>query len=122
MTNTPRRRHSTADESLEVSHPPDEDRTTGTRLWCSLKVPSIAAWAPKARPKCLLISIWATPSILIFWFVTAEATEEVNLQGFQALFRTRTGDPLLTIEQRGGNGGQGREAAGTEVQQEEGIA
>jgi hypothetical protein len=67
------------------SHPRHEDRTTGTRLWCSLKVPSIAAWAPRARPKCLQISIWATPSILIFWFAPAEATEEVDLQGFQAL-------------------------------------
>ena len=30
--------------------------------------------------------------------------------------------PLLTIEQRGGSGGQGWEAAGTEVSQEKGIA
>src|SRR5919204_4039793 len=32
-----------------------------------------------------------------------------------------TVDPLLTIEQRGGKGGQGREAAGTKAAQEEGI-
>src|SRR5918911_401375 len=39
----------------------------------------------------------------------------------EALFRTRTGDPLLTIERQGGKRGHGREAAGTKAAQEEGI-
>lgn len=39
----------------------------------------------------------------------------------RALFRTRTGDPLLTIERRTGNGGHSREAAGTKIPQTEGI-
>ena len=43
------------------------------------------------------------------------------LQVFQALFRTRTGDPLLTMAP-GGNRGHAREAAGTKAAQEEGIA
>jgi hypothetical protein len=39
----------------------------------------------------------------------------------EALFRTRTGDPLLTIERRGGKQGHAREAAGTKIPQTEGI-
>jgi hypothetical protein len=39
-----------------------------------------------------------------------------------ALCRTRTDDPLLTIEQRGGDGGHARETAGTKAAHEEGIA
>jgi hypothetical protein len=44
-----------------------------------------------------------------------QATEVADFQVFQALFQTRTGDPLLTIERRGGNQGHGREAAGTKA-------
>lgn len=40
----------------------------------------------------------------------------------EALFRTRTGDPLLTMELRGGTRGQAQEAAGTKISQTEGFS
>jgi hypothetical protein len=57
--------------------------------------------------------------------VLTETTTIPDFRGFSSFQSPLTDSnrrPLLTIEQRGGNRGQGREAAGTEVPQEEGIA
>jgi hypothetical protein len=35
---------------------------------------------------------------------------QLSRRKLEALFRTRTGDPFLTIERRDGNGGQARDA------------
>jgi len=48
--------------------------------------------------------------------------ENAGLRRFcRALFRTRTGDPLLTIQRQGGTRGQRGEGTGTKAAQEEGI-
>ena len=44
------------------------------------------------------ISILGDPSIPTSWVTANQATQVAYLQVLQALFRTRTGDPLLTME------------------------
>jgi hypothetical protein len=52
----------------------------------------------RLEKKCLQINNLLTPSILSSGPVPKQATEVADFQGLQALFRTRTGDPLLTME------------------------
>jgi hypothetical protein len=59
----------------------------------------------------LQIRCLVTPSILTSCAVSEQTTQVPHLQVFQALFRTRTGDPLLTMEVFGGTGGHGRALA-----------
>ena len=52
---------------------------------------------------CRQIGTWLTPSILNVGAASEETTQPLDLQVLQALFRTRTGDPLLTMNVRRGS-------------------
>jgi hypothetical protein len=53
--------------------------------------------------KSLQIALLVTPSVLTNGAASSQATQVADLQDFQALFRTRTGDPLLTMNVRRGS-------------------
>ena len=64
----------------------------------SLKVPFDTPKTRFERQEHLQIAYVLTPSIITTWVAPKQATRQRDLQGIQALFRTRTGDPLLTME------------------------
>jgi hypothetical protein len=60
---------------------------------------SLGSAIQRSRPqKSLQFGFSLTPSMTISCGESDQTTEAMDLQVFQALFRTRTGDPLLTME------------------------
>jgi hypothetical protein len=82
-------------------HPRDAPRQTVSAQACSLSVPGgvvgMYLWA-----KSLQIAVLMTLSVTTHRAASPQATQVAELQDFQALFRTRTGDPLLTMNVRRG--------------------
>ena len=71
------------------------------------------------RPRWTLVDAAWTPEPAAAASLTTEVA--AKQEKTRSPLTDSTVDPLLTIEQRGGKGGQGREAAGTKAAQEEGI-